>query len=286
MGDEDLLHPPFVGRLHQQLDLPQGEVGRPQDGVVLGDELQHHQGLVHHLAVLDRGDGLAPDEVRPAALGVVAAPGPVDLHVVGRVDGRHPDLLGAQPEAHLGRGRVDAAHELVHHHAAEHLDVGEVLLDEVGPAHRAFVVALQHDGGHARVRRGLHRLAVVHPPLEYAGIRMHVQVHRAVEFHEFHNVPSRRPPGARLRSSISSIPGDSDPAPLSGRQGPEKRRAIAAWNITPCGQDRKAARPAPGGSILPVAHRQGGMGYADFFHQGRKWPRLFLTKFKNSRDCF
>src|SRR3989338_6718346 len=87
VGDEDLLHAPVSRRPHQNADLPEREVGGPQDRVMFRDQLQHHHGLVNNLAIFDRRYRVAPEKAAPARLRVVAPPGAVPPRVGRRIQG-------------------------------------------------------------------------------------------------------------------------------------------------------------------------------------------------------
>ena len=114
--------------------------------------------------------------------------GAVHLDVVRRIDRRHPDFLSTEAQRHFSGGGVNAAHELVQHDPAENLESRKFFLNQIGPAHRAFVMALEHDGIHPGVGRRLSCLAVIHPALKHAGIRMHMKIDRSIELDERHPV--------------------------------------------------------------------------------------------------
>jgi hypothetical protein len=108
----------------------------------------------------------------------------MDLGVVARVHGGHPDLLAAEAQRRLhGRG-VDAADVVVQHDPAEHPDAGDDPLHQVGAGHGVLVMALEQDGLQARVAGRPDDVEVVRQPGEQVGVRVAVQVHRAGHVHQ------------------------------------------------------------------------------------------------------
>ena len=86
------------------------------------------------------------------------------------LEGRQPhDLAAAAVDAvHPLHGvGIDAAHRLVQHDAAEHLDAGHDLHHERGAARRFGDVVLEYDAAHAARLGELRHIDVVHVAAEH-----------------------------------------------------------------------------------------------------------------------
>src|SRR5215469_15810854 len=173
-------------------------MGSAEDRSVFGDKLQYLFDLGAQLAVVvSHPDslGLAP----AALLGVVAARAAVDLGVIARVYRGHPHLLASEPQRCLDGGRINAAYVVIEDNPTEDSDVRDYSLHQVGPGHRALVMAFEQDGPHARVAGGPHDVEVVRQPREAVREWVAVQVDRTGHVNERPAVRALRhttPPGA------------------------------------------------------------------------------------------
>ena len=103
------------------------------------------------------------------------------LHLVDRVDGRHPDGAGALAGGDLHRQRVDPADRLVEHDRADRADAGHGRVDGARALGGRGVVRLHLEAGDAQLQAAPREAHVIDDPRDEVRIDVHVHVVAATD---------------------------------------------------------------------------------------------------------